>query len=105
MSTSKTILKSVLITTVSAILVASTATPGYCYHPIKKFVRGITNIATFPGEIPYRIKNASATASKYDAPGFGFATGAIGMTYRLISGMVDVATCILPIPEEYEHLS
>jgi len=86
------------------LIILSISTPGYCNGPIKKLTRGVSNIVTFPLEMYNRIKETNNRSGVMMAASYGVVEGLTMMLFRLATGMYEVVTFPVPLPEKYEPI-
>lgn len=86
-----------------ALFILSIAECGYC-GPVKKLGRGISNLITFPLELPHRIMETNRRSGPVDAATYGLLEGLCMMVGRAGAGFYEVVSFPIPIPPDYEPL-
>ena len=86
------------------LVVLNLATPGYCYGPLNKLVRGVSNMLTCPLEIPYRMGETNKISGPYEAATYGFWNGTCAMLLRAAVGFGEVLSFPFPIPDGYKPI-
>lgn len=85
-------------------LLAGAAAPGYCGDQTRKLSRGVSNIFTFPCEIPYQIGRTNEQNGLTAAMSYGVLSGIFMACYRALVGVYEVATFPIPIPGAFEPI-
>ena len=97
-------MKIVSILLLAVLLMAVLVAPGYCYGPVEKLSRGISNIFTFPCEIPYQISETNKQNGLPAAIGYGTLKGIFYSVARLLVGGYEVITFPIPAPGNFEPI-
>ncbi|MDD5422696.1 MAG: exosortase system-associated protein, TIGR04073 family [Candidatus Omnitrophica bacterium] len=95
----KKIISIVLVT----LFILNIAQVGYC-GPMRKLGRGVSNLLTFPYEIPHRIMETNKRAGPYEAATYGLLEGLCMMVGRAGAGFYEVVSFPIPVPPGYEPL-
>ncbi len=97
-------LLTVIVVLLTVVILAGNCRPAYAGDPIRKFGRGVTNIATgwleVFKEIGLQVEKSGDMAGLFVGPFKGIAK-AIG---RTAVGIYDVVTFLIPVPGDYEPL-
>ncbi len=75
----------------------------YC-GPMEKLARGIKNSLTFPLEVPKGIIKECKELGLIEGIGLGAGKGAANAGVKLLWGLYETATFIIPVPENYEPM-
>lgn len=90
--------------TLSILAIILLLTPGLSYadNPLTKLARGLTNVATAPGEYVMQIPASVEATSDYLSAAFLDIFRGTGFTlFRAVLGVYEVATFPIPAPENY----
>ncbi|MCX5679797.1 MAG: exosortase system-associated protein, TIGR04073 family [Candidatus Omnitrophica bacterium] len=97
-------MKKVSIFIVAVLLIVVVVSSGYCSGPAEKLSRGISNILTFPCEIPYQISETNKQNGLTTAIGYGTLKGIFMAGVRVLMGVYEVITFPIPAPGNFEPI-
>jgi len=84
-------------------LLTSFQTAVFAGNPLDKLTRGITNVATAPGEFIHQIEPAKEQSSNFvQATLIGVLRGTFFTLKRALVGLYEVVTFPIPKPDNYE---
>lgn len=90
-----------VIALIAIICVFSLATIALADTPLRKLGRGVANVITCPLEIPKGISDANAESGFIAAFTFGIIKGVFNTGLRGLVGVYEVASFLIPIPQDY----
>lgn len=93
----------IIILILVVLLALSLAAPAYC-GPVEKIGRGVSNMLTFPCEVPWRIKQSYDQNGITGALSWGVLNGVFMAGYRAILGAYETATFFLPFPGDFQPI-
>jgi len=89
------------IITIAVIGILFISSVSYADTPVQKLLRGVTNIATCPLEVPYRASEANKKYGIVSGLTWGIVYGFYRMGTRAVVGVYEMLMCPLNIPKEY----
>jgi len=90
-----------IIVFICIITVLAVSSVCYADTPIKKLGRGIANMGTCILEVPKCISDANTESGPIAAMTFGLLEGVYSSCVRLLVGMYETVTFLVPVPEDY----
>ncbi len=97
-------IKRFVITVLIFIFVISLAVPGYCGDPIRKLGRGICNVFTCPLEVVKQTSDVANSDGPMAGATYGVLKGIGMMAIRVVVGVYETATFLVPFPKEYKPI-
>ena len=97
-------MKKVSIFLLAVLFMSVVASPGYSAGPVEKLSRGISNIFTFPCEIPHQINETYEQSDWQTAAFYGTLKGLFYSVARLLCGGWEVVTFPIPWPGNFEPI-
>ncbi|MBI5124327.1 MAG: exosortase system-associated protein, TIGR04073 family [Candidatus Omnitrophica bacterium] len=95
-------IKKILLSGLIALFIITLAVPGFCDDPIKKLGRGLSNMVTFPLEIPEQIQRTNNSDGPFAALTVGVLKGLSMTVSRACVGVYEVATFLMPYPKDFK---
>ena len=89
---------------VIVLFIITSATTGYCGGPLTKLGRGVSNILTFPLEIPEQTSRANNSDGPFAGATVGLLKGLQMTVVRAAVGVYEVVTFMAPCPGNYEPI-
>ena len=96
--------RTILIGIIISLFVIAFAVPGYCDDPIRKLGRGICNVTTFPLEMVKQTSDIANSDGPMAGATYGVLRGIGMMGARIIVGVYEIATFLVPVPPEYKPI-
>lgn len=96
----KKIFTFIIAFTLMSIVTAS----AYCGGPVEKLSRGLSNMLTFPCEIPYQISQTNKQNGLTAAIGYGTIKGIFMAGARALAGVYEVVTFPVPAPGNFDPI-
>ena len=97
-------MKRLLLIALMSLLIVNLAMPAFCDNSITKLGRGLSNIITFPLEIPEQISRTNNTDGPFAAGTVGVLKGLGSAVGRMCVGLYETVTFMLPGTNEYKPI-
>ena len=102
--------KKLFLAAIALLLIVSSAMPAFCEEelaeklngPATKLGRGLSNMLTFPLEIPEQISRVNNTDGPFAASTVGVLKGLGWAVGRACVGVFETVTFAFPMPKDYE---
>jgi putative exosortase-associated protein (TIGR04073 family) len=96
--------KKFLLMILIVLFVMMLTAPGFCDGPAEKLGRGLSNILTFPLEIPQQISRVNDSKGPFAAGTVGVLKGIGWAVSRACIGVYEAATFAIPCPKDYQPI-
>jgi len=96
--------KRILLIGLIFLFVFNLAAPAYCDDALRKLGRGISNVLTFPFEIPEQARRVNDTDGPVAALTYGMLKGIVMSGIRAVTGVYEIATFPIPVPRDYRPI-
>jgi putative exosortase-associated protein (TIGR04073 family) len=97
-------MKRLFLVALTVLLVAGSSQPAFCGDSITKLGRGLSNIVTFPLEIPEQISRVNNSDGPFAASTVGVLKGLGSAVGRVCVGLYETVTFMLPCGNEYKPI-
>lgn len=84
--------------------IAKDACEGPKGDPLRKLGRGLSNVITFPIEIPNRISDVNNTDGPMAGITYGLVKGVVMSMFRALIGVYEIGTFLIPLPGGYRPI-
>lgn len=97
-------MKKALITALAIVIFLNVATALFAEDQLSKFSRGLCNVTTCFIELWYQTKKTKDAEGSMKGMTYGLAKGLFMVPVRALVGVYEVATFLIPYPENYEPI-